>query len=417
MKTKVLKLLSFCLLCLAVVVPNSLQATTAGFLVATAAASFLVFRPLKRIPDLMKLYGFTVAVTLLYLLIGQLSYAPPIAVQQIAIVYIVTPFLWTVVAGGVLSRVPEERLERWFVLLTFASLVSIGVYFYLFLTDGPDAVSFFIDEANVDISDGTIGATMFVYGSLMFLGAGLFAAPGVIKSGVLRMVLLCGIGIAAITSGRSALMISIPIGLAIGSLFGIKASAATPYRSRAKRVLTSPIFYLLLSAGACIAAAVMLGLDLQKMASDVIDKILSGGGDERSSQSWGLLMGALSTFGLGAGHGVGISLIRSDEFPWRYETVWMATIYRTGFIGAFIYALPFFLYIKKFFYLRRKGVLTQFDVFMFSGFVAAFVAANTNPYIEAFSFQWMFVIPMVAMALKSAQYKQTRDFYSDHALA
>ena len=73
MKTKVLRLLAFCLLFLSVVVPNSLQATTAAFLVLTAAVSYLVFRPLKRIPDLMKLYGFTVVVTLLYLLIGQLS--------------------------------------------------------------------------------------------------------------------------------------------------------------------------------------------------------------------------------------------------------------------------------------------------------------------------------------------------------
>lgn len=417
MKTKVLKLLAFCLLFLTVVIPNSLQVATGVLLVVTAAFSFLLFRSFKRIPDLMKLYGLTVVVTLVYILVGQLNYAPLIAAQQVAIIYIISPLLWMVVAGAVLSRVPEETLEKWFVRLTFAALISIGVYFYLFLVDGPDAVKFFIDEANVDISDGTIGATMFVYGSLMFLGAGLFAAPGVVKSSVLRMILLCAIGIAAITSGRSALMISIPIGLAIGSLFGLKSSEDTPYKSRTKRMLTSPVFYLFLAVGACTAAALMLGLDLQKMASDVIDKILSGGGDERSSQSWGLLMGALSTFGLGAGHGVGISIIRSEEFPWRYETVWIATIFRTGFIGAFIYALPFFLYIKKFIYLRRKGALTQFDLFLFSGFMAAFIAANTNPYIEAFSFQWMFVIPMVALALKSAYYQETREHHLNYAPA
>jgi hypothetical protein len=407
MKTKVLKLLAFCLLFLSVVIPNSLQLTTGAFLVATAAAALLVFRLFKRIPDLMKLYGFTVLVTLIYILVGQLNYAPVIAAQQIATVYIVSPLLWMIVAGGVLSKVPEEILEKWFVWLTFAALISICIYFYLFLTDGPDAVKFFIDEANVDISDGTIGATMFVYGSLIFLAGGLFAAPGVVQSGVLRMVLLCGLGIAAITSGRSALMIAIPIGLAVGSLFGLKFSEAAPYKSRIKRILTSPVFYLFVAAGACLLAAVLLGLDLQKMASDVVDKILSGGGDERSSQTWGLLLGTLSTLGLGAGHGVGISLIRSEEFPWRYETVWMATIFRAGLIGAFIYALPFFLYIKKFFYLRRKGVLTQFDLFLFSGFVASFIAANTNPYIEAFSFQWMFVFPMVSLALKSKEWRNS----------
>lgn len=403
MKTKVLKLLAFCLLFLSVVIPNSLQVTTGGFLAATAGIAFLLFRPLKSIPDLMKLYGLTAVVTLLYILIGQLSYAPVVAAQQVFVIYIVTPLLWMIVSGAVLSKVPEETLERWFVRLTFAALVSIAIYFYLFLTDGPDAVTFFIDEANVDISDGTIGATMFVYGSLIFLGAGLFAAPGVIKSGLLRMVLLCGIVIAAITSGRSALLISIPIGLAVGSMFGLKLSADEPRKSKARRILTSPVFYIFMAAGACLIAAVALGLDLQRMASDVIDKILSGGGDERASQSWGLLMGTLSTFGLGAGHGVGISIIRNDEFPWRYETVWIATIFRTGFIGAFVYALPFFLYIKKYFYMRGKGVLTQFDLFLFAGFVSSFIAANTNPYIEAFSFQWMFVFPLVSIYIKVKQ--------------
>jgi hypothetical protein len=33
--------------------------------------------------------------------------------------------------------------------------------------------------------------------------------------------------------------------------------------------------------------------------------------------------------------------------------------------------------------------------FMFCGFVCAFLATNTNPYIEAFILQWMYVIPLV----------------------
>jgi hypothetical protein len=34
---------------------------------------------------------------------------------------------------------------------------------------------------------------------------------------------------------------------------------------------------------------------------------------------------------------------------------------------------------------------------MFCGFLCAFLGTNTNPYIEAFSLQWMYVIPLVAM--------------------
>jgi hypothetical protein len=35
--------------------------------------------------------------------------------------------------------------------------------------------------------------------------------------------------------------------------------------------------------------------------------------------------------------------------------------------------------------------------FLFSAFMAAFIASNTNPYIEAFAFQWMYTIPLVAL--------------------
>jgi hypothetical protein len=37
---------------------------------------------------------------------------------------------------------------------------------------------------------------------------------------------------------------------------------------------------------------------------------------------------------------------------------------------------------------------------MFCGFVCAFLGTNTNPYIEAFVFQWMYVIPLVALAIE-----------------
>jgi hypothetical protein len=77
--------------------------------------------------------------------------------------------------------------------------------------------------------------------------------------------------------------------------------------------------------------------------------------------------------------------------------VWLATLYRVGLVGTVIYALPFLLYIAKVTRLALAHSLPPRHKFLFCAFFCAFLGSNTNPYIEAFTFQWMYVIPLVAL--------------------
>jgi hypothetical protein len=42
------------------------------------------------------------------------------------------------------------------------------------------------------------------------------------------------------------------------------------------------------------------------------------------------------------------------------------------------------------------GMMTNHDRFMFAGLVAVALAGWTNPYLESFIFQWMFILPLVS---------------------
>ena len=144
----------------------------------------------------------------------------------------------------------------------------------------------------------------------------------------------------------------------------------------------------------------LFAISIDAIFRDFFDKLASGGGVLRSEQFYALLKGINDSFGFGVGHGVGVSYLRDNNFPWRYELVWMATILRVGFFGSLIYLMLFLIYIKKFLIYRKKNNISAFDLFIFSGFVAAFVASNTNPYIESFAFQWMYVFPVVSLLLR-----------------
>jgi hypothetical protein len=109
-----------------------------------------------------------------------------------------------------------------------------------------------------------------------------------------------------------------------------------------------------------------------------------------------LWQGVRDTWGLGAGHGVGVALERSGDFIWRYENVPLAVLYRVGIFGAAIYALPFLIYLSRAIRSILEGSMTSYDRFMFAGFVAVALAGWTNPYLESFIFQWMFILPLIA---------------------
>jgi len=391
--------MAFVLLLLTVVVPNSLQLTSAVVLVLT----FLLALPGLRIRPgfraLLALYACTVIVTLFYMAVGGLHDAPAEAMRQVTLIYIVSPLLWTIVADGLLRQLGTDRLIGWFVLLSLLCAVSVGLFFYLYLTRGAAAVSFFFQGANVNLNEGFSGATMHVYGSLIFLCGGFFGSPELIRSRLLRLALLAMLLVCALTSGRTALILAVPLGWFLGLLLTPRTTVQ-PHRSSILRIIRYGVPMVVAVAIALMLLDAYTQISLSKVLDAVTTKLASGGGPARVEMTRSLFAGILANDGLGSGHGVGVAFVSDAEYPWRYELVWLATLYRVGMLGTLVYALPFLLYIVAVIRLAIGRRLPPRHKFMFCGFVCAFLGTNTNPYIEAFVFQWMYVIPLVALAIE-----------------
>lgn len=387
---------TFVLLVLSVVLPNSLQEHTA----VAMAICFLLAIPIAKINRQLAILGLlylcSVAVTLFYLAVGVAHDAPIIAVQQVFIIYIISPLLWMYISAGLVQTLGVEKLLRWFMLLAFLSCLSVAIYFYLFINYGPEAVTFFKQNANVNLTEGNAAAIMFVYGSLIFLCGGFFSTPELIKNRLYRISLLVMLAIAALTSGRSAVILSIFLGLFLGWLLSSKTKTLR-FKETNQKNLVLQVISLFVIMGSLSLMSSVSGVDFLRILELFSDELLSGGGSERVDQVSALIDGSLNTLGTGSGHGVGVSYVRSEEFPWRYETVWVATVFRVGLVGSLIYLLPFIWYSIKVAKLARCRELLPSQKFMFSGFVCAFLAANTNPYIESFAFQWMYVLPVVSL--------------------
>jgi len=387
---------AFILLLLAVVIPNSLPIPTAVMMGLTCLLALPGLRFGQGLRNLLTLYIYGVIVSVIYLIVGGMHDAPLEGLLQIAAVYIVSPFAWVLIADGLCRYLDMERLVEWFVALSVLCCVSVGLFFYLYLRHGAAAVAFFFQGANVNLNEGFSGATMHVYGSMIFLCGGFFSSPELIKNKPLRFGLLAMLLICALTSGRSALILSVPTGFVLGWIL----SSRTVGHAKTS-VITRTVRYGLPLVIAVIAVLFLLQaytkISLPVVINAVTSKVASGGGDARSQMAVSLYGGILENGGLGSGHGIGVGFVSDPLHPWRYELVWLATLYRVGLLGTIIYVLPFFLYVAWVVKLALHCRLTPHHKFMFCGFVCAFLGTNTNPYIEAFALQWMYVVPLVAM--------------------
>ncbi len=394
------------LLFLSVVIPNSLQLPTAAMLGVCFLFALYGFRMVPGLKTIFLFYACTVMVTLIYIAVGFLNDAPWIAAAQVVAIYIVSPLLWIFISAGLTVRLGTERLIRWFVWLAILCCISVAIYFALYHIGGPSAVSFFTEAANVNNSDGYSAAVMHVYGSLIFLCGGFFSSPELIGNRLLRMIVLAALLICIITSGRSALILSVPIGLLLGLVLTPRTSGYRRRHSLLMQVIKYGLPMLLAGTLAVFALGAVANVHLSVILGNFVDKLASGGGSARSGQAYALYQGILDSGGVGVGHGIGVSYIRSTDYPWRYELVWLATVLRVGIVGAIVYASLFFWYITRVTKAAILRRLTPGMKFMFCGFIAAFVASNTNPYIEAFTFQWMYVLPVVGFFIDYATMRQ-----------
>ena len=301
-------LLLIVLFLLVSVVPNSLNTEAGVALSVTFMLSVYFIALSKSLKKLINLFFLSVVVTIFYMLLGASNDAPFIAIIQTSIIYIVTPFFWIVIVAVMFNFFTLKTLIYWAKILTILSVISVAVFFYLFLNYGEESVLFFIKEPNINLQDGFSAATLHVYGSLIFFSGAFFSAPQIIKNYAVRYTLLASLAICGLTSGRSALIIAMFIGIFIGIIHGeygniknikIASSWTTKMFSLFGIFLVGSIFYFYITTISEINFLVII--------DNFIEKLLSGGGSERSEQAEALAHSVRSSFGLGAGHGVGVS--------------------------------------------------------------------------------------------------------------
>lgn len=380
---------AFVIVCL--IVPNSVRAVSLPLFVAATLLCLATGRACVH-PPALRMWAFSAMITMVYLIVG-LPQMRPEAFEQTIFVYAVAPLCWIIVCSYLVAVVPLRTLALWLVALGAAGATTVFAYYYVFFTLGPDALIWLIAEPNVNVSDGFAGAAMHVFGPLIFVTAALWAAPSLVRAPVLRALALFTLFVVAIMSGRTALMLSIPIGLLVFLTTGPQALRRT---------------LALVAAGMTAAAllgmaAVVLpdatGVDPAVILESAFLKIQEGGGEDRILQAESLWRGIANNHLLGSGHGVGVEVVRNDDYPWRYELLWLATLFRVGILGTAVYALPVAFVFVRFLMRGGSGRPAASDIFVFAGFLGALIASATNPYFESFEFQWMLIYPMVHFAL------------------
>lgn len=388
------------LLFVVIVIPNSLQAFS-FVLLALGGVLGAKARVSKAMMPLFLFYAGSLVVTCVYLVVGVMNGAPVEAVGQVLIIYIVSPILWLLFSNGAIAKFHDQKLINLIVWATVAAMVSVGVFFFLYLIGGAGAVSFFREGANLNLKDGYAGATLHVYGPLMFMTAGFFAVPQLISSPIVRLIVLGGLMVTAVTSGRTALLLAVAVGLSVGMGLQLRRGRGQRTGLLSPRRLITGLLSLVAVGVSLFLLERFTEIKVSTIATIHIEELFSGGGYARTEQAAALLEGARESNGLGVGHGVGVDYNRSFKFPWRYELVWHASLLRVGLLGALVYVSVFVYYVLSFLraWLRRE--VSDAQAFFFAGFAAALVASNTNPYLESFSMQWMFILPVVHFLVSS----------------
>lgn len=389
-------------LAVCVVVPHSFQVPTAALLVATSALAIFGVQFTRWISVLLILYCFGTIVTVFYLFIGFTNGAPNDSIIQNALVYIASPLIWIIVSASLMQRLGLAVTVRWLLIFTWLAMLSVVLFFYAYFAFGKESVKFLTEDANINVSGGFAGSTMLVYGSMIFLAGAFFAEPAVMGWRLGRFATPAALLGAALTSGRAAFLLAIPIGFFVGLILrrGLEPSATRDAREGIPLLPSLGVFLALL-VGVIVLNEVFAQLDLEYIAELFWNKLLSGGGTERVEQAYALWDGIERSYGLGQGHGLGVSYLRSDEFPWRYELLPLASVLRVGILGTIVYASPFLCAAWLLSEKARKRTLSRIDIYMAGGLTAALTATFTNPYMESFTFQWMYFIPVVAIGFGS----------------
>lgn len=386
----------------AIVLPNSIRSISFPLFVASAGIALLCIRRIE-FNSRVLVWLLASTVTMFYVGVGWYQRHTE-AWWQVPFVYAVSPGMWLLICSKALRDYPVESLIRVILLCGAVGATSVFVFYYVFINIGPDPLRWLMNTPNLQFGEGVPAATMYVFGSLMFVAGGFCAAPQLVGNLLWRFGLALLLVAAALLSGRSALMLSIVFG---GIVFLLSLSRRPGKHVKAGHVLAA-ILFAGMTIFAIVSAASHFNLNVADIIIATAKEVFAGGGEERVGQFRALIEGIRDTWMLGAGHGIGVSVIRDEQYPWRYELLWLVTIYRVGIAGALIYFIPVAVILVRYAGLLASRRHSPASDFMFGGFIAAFLGAATNPYYESFEFQWMLILPFVFFILHGKAVKRVR---------
>ena len=366
----------------AVIIPNAKQELLFISLFLVAAMSIYRFR--VKTVSLIILFT-TFLVTLFYLTLGLIRGATSQAVVQTLFIYIFSPILWLLVIDYFWQRYGVDFIIKSLAICAIIACSTVPLFIYLFLNQGPESVAFFGGIPNVNITSSFSGVAMHVSGSFLFLISGFLGGYDVLRSRFFNIIVITALMISVLFTGRTMALISLFLGFAFYLVHFIG-------QARLKNILAliALIFFM---SGALIATFSILDISIIQLLLNHAEKVM-GGDSARPEQAFALIEGAEDYFFIGAGHGLGVDYLRSEEFPWRYEAVYLALLYKLGLVGLIVVILPFITCIFYFLHLIYRQRANKYDRFFGVAILAVFLAGFTNPYPEAFSFQWMYLFPI-----------------------
>ena len=364
----------------AIVVPNAHQELLFTLLLICSIISLYNLR-ISLLPLIILFNSFFV--TILYIFIGLTRGASSESAFQTLFIYILSPILWLIIIKFFWDKYGLDFIIKSLAVFAILACASIPIYIYLFLNHGPNAVSFFGGIPNVDITKNYSGVSMHVSGSLIFLGAAFTSGFGVLKSRILSYFVIIVLVIAIISVGRTMAIVSMLLGFSFYFM---------NYLNKLKKIF---IIFNLTFLLFCFVNIVFLkfNINIIELLGFHFQKVM-GGDKARPEQVLSLIDGAESIYFLGAGHGLGVDYLRSEIFPWRYEAVYFALLYKIGLVGLLIVTFPLISCIIYYLILKIAQKANKYDDFFGVTILVIFLAGFTNPYPEAFSFQWMYVMPI-----------------------
>lgn len=252
-------------------------------------------------------------------------------------------------------------------------------------------IKYLIIAPNIDSSSG-LGFTLHVYGSLVFFGITMMPSVLFIKNIFYKIVYVFLFFVAAILSGRTALILFVIIGLSLFFFYVNK------FKFSAKTLLVMSAILLLLGQIAYVEYTKYFDTNLMGYLKDHhLQKIKESGGDDRSIQTRQIL-DKFYKDPLGSGF-VTLDIVRNESKTFNYEVLILVILMRFGIVTFLIIIFSIIinfshLFLKRWYYRKEER-----DFFVL-GFLAILIVSFTNPYLESFCFQWMFFGPLVLLKEK-----------------